>query len=152
MSLIKSSINQNNIEEVKTMAIQPSECSIFIQIWVDTNALQYGSTNGVYLVDNNYNNGSSEEGTTSLVTHATTNSKICWTILNTNINSDVTLSIANFSGASVFGSGGTPQPYQPNIWTGQVQANGEAQYSITFNTEQGPDVTTTVCPTLSVHS
>lgn len=132
--------------------IQPSECSIFIQIWVDTNALQNGSTNGVYLVDSNNNNGSSQEGTTSLITDATTNSKICWTILNTNINSDVQLSIANFSNASVFGAGGTPQQYQLNIWTGQVQANGEAQYSITFNAEKGVGITTTVNPTLSVHS
>ncbi len=132
--------------------IQPSECSIFIQIWVDTNALQNGSTNGVYLVDSNNNNGSSQEGTTSLITNATTNSKICWTILNTNINSDVQLSIANFSNASVFGAGGTPQQYQPNIWTGQVQANGKASYSITFNTEKGVGITTTVHPTLSVHS
>ncbi|TRV44009.1 MAG: hypothetical protein EWV53_18780 [Microcystis panniformis Mp_MB_F_20051200_S9] len=134
------------------MAIQPSECSIFIQIWVDTNAIQNGSTNGVYLVDNNFNNGSSQEGTTYLTTNATTNSKICWTILNTNINSDVQLSIANFSNASVFGAGGTPQQYQSNIWTGQVQANGEAQYSITFNAENSVGITTTVNPTLSVHS
>ncbi|CCI26947.1 conserved hypothetical protein [Microcystis aeruginosa PCC 9809] len=132
--------------------IQPSECSIFIQIWVDTNALQNGSTKGVYLVDSNHNNGSSQEGTTFLKTNATTNSKICWTILNTNINSDVQLSIANLSNASVFGAGGTPQQYQPNIWTGQVQANGEAQYSITFNAEKGVGITTTVNPTLSVHS
>jgi hypothetical protein len=119
---------------------------------VDTNALQNGSTKGVYLVDSNHNNGSSQEGTTSLVTDATTNSKICWTILNTNINSDAQLSIANFSNAGVFGAGGTPQQYQPNIWTGQVQANGQDQYSITFNAEQGVGITTTVYPILSVHS
>ena len=90
--------------------IQPSECSIFIQIWVDTNALQNGSTKGVYLVDSNHNNGSSQEGTTFLKTNATTNSKICWTILNTNINSDVQLSIANLSNASVFGGCNTRVP------------------------------------------
>ncbi|NEO98852.1 MAG: hypothetical protein F6K58_09275 [Symploca sp. SIO2E9] len=132
--------------------INPSECNIFVQIWVDTNALQNGSTNGVYLVDSNYNNGSSEEGTASLKTYATTNSKICWQILNTNINSDVTLSIQNFGNASVFGAGGTPQQYSSTIWTGQVQANGKADYSITFNVVKGVGISTTVCPTLYVHS
>jgi hypothetical protein len=138
--------------------INPNECSIFIQVWVDTNALQNGSMNGVYLVDNNLNNnlnnGSGSEGTSSLVTNVTTNAKICWSILNTNLNSKVQLSFSNFSNASVFGASGTPQAYDDTTWTGQAEANGHAPYSITFNAQEPgkAGISTTVTPTLYVHS
>lgn len=134
--------------------IQPSECSVFIQIWVDTNALQNGSTYGVYLVDNNLNHGSSSEGTPTLNTKVPTNTKICWSILNTNVNWNGQLSIQNFGNAGVFGSGGTPQQVSATTWTGQVQANGSDVYDIVFNAEPagGTGITTTVRPTLIVHS
>jgi len=134
--------------------IQPSECSVFIQIWVDTNALQNGSTKGVYLVDNNLNNGSSDEGTPSLDTNVPTNTKICWTVANVDPNWDGSLSIQNFGNAGVFGAGGTPQLINPQTWTGQVQANGSDVYDIVFNAVPagGTGITTTVKPTLTVHS
>ena len=134
------------------MPIQPSECSIFIQIWVDSNALQNESRRGVYLVDSNHNNGSSNEGTPDLSTDASTNDKICWQVLSTNVNDAGTLTIQNFGNASVFGSGGTPQSVNGNTWTGQVQANGTAMYDITFNLvpEGGTGITTTVKPQLVV--
>ena len=132
--------------------IQPSECGVFVQIWVDTNALQNGSTTGVYLVDNNANNGSSNEGTTSLDTSVPTNTKICWQVLNTNLNWDGKLSIANFGNAIVFGAGGTPTQVTGDTWTGQVQANGQASYEINFNAQPsgGTGITTTVSPVLTV--
>lgn len=134
--------------------IQPSECSIFIQIWVDTNALQNGSTKGVYLVDNNLNNGSSNEGTPSLDTNVTTNAKICWTVANIDPNWNGELSIQNFGNAGVFGAGGTPTQVNGQTWTGQAQANGSDSYDIIFNAvpSGGTGITTTVVPTLTVHS
>lgn len=132
--------------------IQPSECGVFVQIWVDTNALQNGSTTGVYLVDSNHNNGSSHEGTPSLNTNVSTNTKICWQVLNTNKNWDGELSIQNFSNAGVFGAGGTPTQVDPSTWTGQVQANGSDTYEVTFNAQPsgGTGISTTATPTLTV--
>ena len=133
-------------------SIQPSECSVFIQVWVDTNALQNGSTRGVYLVDNNLNHGSINEATTNLSTNVPTNTKICWSIMNVDVNWDGELSIQNFGNASVFGAGGTPQQVNSTTWTGQVQDNGNAQYDIIFNAvpSGGTGITTTVSPTLVV--
>lgn len=134
------------------MAIPVSSCSVFIQIWVDVNALQNGQTRGVYLVDNNLNNGSSDEGTTSLCTNVPSNTSICWTVLNVDPNSTATLSIQNFSDSPVFGAGGVPQMVAANTWTGQVMATGTASYSVTFNMEPagGTGITTTVTPQLVV--
>ncbi len=135
-------------------AIQPSECSVFIQIWVDTNALQNGLTNGVYLVDNNLAHGSTNEGTTDLNTNLPTNAKICWTILNTNVNWNGQLSIQNFGNAGVFGAGGTPQQINAQTWTGQVQENGADNYAIYINAVPpgGTGITTSLNPKLTVSS
>lgn len=132
--------------------IQPSECGVFVQIWVDTNALQNGSIKGVYLVDSNHNNGSSLEGTPNLVTNVSTNTKICWQIFPINKNWNGEVSIQNFGNASVFGAGGTPTQVDPSTWTGQVQENGNAKYELTFNAvpSGGTGITTTALPTLNV--
>ena len=133
--------------------IQPSECAIFVQIWVDTNALQNGSTTGVYLVDSNHHNGSSGEGTPGLATHAALNDKICWTVLSDNVNWDGDVSIQNFGNAGVFGAGGTPKSVDGSTWTGQVMKAGSDQYTITFNAEPsgGTGITTEVNPSLVVN-
>jgi hypothetical protein len=136
------------------MTIQPSECSVFIQIWVDTNALQNGSEKGVYLVDNNVNHGSSSEGTTSLDTVVSTNAKVCWSLQNVDPKWQGALSIQNFSDAAVFGASGTPTQVDGTTWTGQAECNGESSYSIKFNVqaEGGSGITTTVNPTLTVQN
>ncbi|MEC4725477.1 hypothetical protein HWQ46_07955 [Shewanella sp. D64] len=132
--------------------IQPSECGVFVQIWVDTNALQNGSTTGVYLVDSNHNNGSSLEGTVNLNTNVSTNTKVCWQVLNTNKNWNGELSIQNFSNSAVFGAGGTPTQVDQSTWTGQVQANGSDTYGVTFNAQPagGTGISTTINPVLTV--
>ena len=133
-------------------SIQPSECSIFIQIWVDTNALQNGSLRGVYLVDSNHNNGSVHEGMPDLETDANTNDKICWQVLSTNIHETGTLTIQNMGNASVWGAGGTPQQVTGNTWTGQVMNNGVANYNINIalEPEGGTGISTTANPQLRV--
>jgi hypothetical protein len=139
--------------ETAMATITPSSCSIFVQIWVDSNALVNGQTTGVYLVDNNLNNGSSNEGTVNLMTNVTVGTNICWQLLNVDPNSLVALQIQNFSNASVFGASGTPQPFNANTWTGQVQAQGQnVPYTINFTAQQpgGSGITTSVSPKLSV--
>jgi hypothetical protein len=133
--------------------ITPASCSVFVQIWVDTNALQNGQTTGVYLVDNNLNHGSSNEGTVNLLTNVPVGTSICWSLLNVNPTSNTILQIQNFGNAGVFGASGTPQQVNATTWTGQVQAAGQASYSINF-TAQIPGssgITTSVNPSLSVH-
>ena len=133
------------------MAITPSSCSLFIQIWVDTNALQNGSTTGVYLVDNNLNHGSSNEGTTNLNTVVPVGTSICWSLLNIDPTSNTILTIQNFGNASVFGASGTPQQVNATTWTGQVQAAGSANYNINFSAQipGSSGITTSVNPSIT---
>ncbi len=131
-----------------------TSCTTFIQIWVDANKLQNGSTAGVYLVDNRINNGSSNEGTSSLSTNVTSGTNICWEIFNIDLNSTTQLQISSISNASVFGASGQPQvaPDNANAFTGTVQSAGQAGYQISFNAiaPGGSGITSTVSPVLSV--
>ncbi len=135
--------------------IQTSNCTTFIQLWVDTNALQNGSAKGVYLVDNRVNNGSSQEGTASLATAVSLSTNICWQIFNVDPNSTTQLQIESISNASVFGASGQPEaaPDNPNAFTGTVQAAGNANYTINFSAQVagGSGITTKVTPSLSVN-
>jgi len=132
--------------------IPVSQCSIFVQIWVDTNALQNGSTKGVYLVDNRLNNGSQNEGTVGLQTAVTTNSYICWQVYNVDPNSSTTLSIASIGNSNAWGASGQPQSVSPNTFTGQAQTNGLAEYKLTINAQAGggSGITTSVSPGINV--
>ena len=135
------------------MPIPPSSCSVFVQVWVDTNALQNGSTTGVYLVDNNLNHGSSNEGTVNLNTNVPVGTSICWSLLNVSPTSNTILQIQNFGNAGVFGASGTPQQVNATTWTGQVQATGQAHYDINFSAQipGQSGITTTVKPSISAH-
>jgi len=135
------------------MAIPASSCSTFVQIWVDTNALQNQQTTGVYLVDNNLNHGSVNEGTVNLQTNVPVGTYICWSLLNVNPSSNTILQIQNFGNASVFGASGTPQQINATTWTGQVQAAGNSQYNINFSAQipGQSGITTSVNPSLTVH-
>lgn len=134
--------------------VPTTSCTTFIQIWVDTNALQNGSTTGIYLVDNRISQGSGNEGTPSLNTAVTNGTNICWEIYNVDLNSTAQLQITAISNASVFGASGQPQvaPDNPNAFTGTVQSTGNAGYQITFNAQAagGSGITAIVNPSLSV--
>lgn len=133
--------------------IQPSDCTLFVQVWVDTNALVNGQTTGVYIVDNNLNHGSSNEGTVNLSTNVPVGTNICWSLLNIDPNSDTILQFQNFGNANVFGNSGTPQQVNSNTWTGQVQTPGSDNYAINFSAQipGSSGITTSVNPSLSVH-
>jgi hypothetical protein len=129
--------------------------SVFIQIWVDTNALQNGSTKGVYVVDNRVSNGSQNEGTASLTTNASNGSTVNWQIFNIDPTNTGTIGIQSISNSNAWGSGGQPQA-DPTYggFSGQVQNTGTAQYSVTFNAQKQPGsaaITTTINLAMSVH-
>ena len=132
--------------------IQPTSCSTFIQIWVDTNALQNQQQTGVYLVDNNLNHGSTGEGTTGLMTKVPAGTNVCWSLLNVDPTSDTILQIQNLRNASVFGASGTPQQVNATTWTGTVQNAGSAPYTINFSAQipGASGITTNVQPSFTV--
>lgn len=136
------------------MNIPVSSCTVFVQLWVDTNALQNGSEQGIYLVDNRLNNGSQNEGTTNLSTNATNGSNICWQVYNVDPNSTTQLAIQSIGNASVFGASGQPERVGDGsgAFTGQVQAKQSATYTVNFTAQQpgSSGITAQVSPTLVV--
>ncbi|HYI13495.1 MAG TPA: hypothetical protein VEK57_30910 [Thermoanaerobaculia bacterium] len=134
------------------MAVTPTSCSTFVQIWVDSTAVQEGTTNGVYLVDNMLLHGSTNEGTPNLTTQLTLNSNICWSLLNVDPNSTTVLSFQEFGNSNAYGPDGTPKPFNSTNYTGQVQNVGASSYSIKFNVlpASGNGITVTVSPSFNV--
>lgn len=128
-----------------------SLCSVFIQIWVDTNALHQGSTKGVYLVDNRTGAGI-REGTPDLTTTVSQSTYICWQIANIDPASTTILSIQSIGNAPVWGASGQPLFAEGESWTGQAQNAGTSQYQLIFNAEpkQGMGITTILSPTIVV--
>ena len=135
-------------------SIPISNCSTFIQIWVDTNKLQNGSSEGVYLVDNMLNNGSTKEGTPGLKTNVPSGTDICWQIFDVDPNSTAILTIASIGNASVWGKSGQPEKVPGGVaFTGQAQSAGSAPYTLNFSAQipGGSGITASVTPTMSVH-
>ena len=129
------------------MAIQPKDCSVFIQVWVDTNAAAPGSTAGIYLVDNQLTRGSTGEGTPALMTHATQNSAVCFSVMNIDPQSSATLEITNISSSGAFGFDGAPQRFSSHTWIGTLaKPVANADYSLSFNITKagGEHLSTTV--------
>jgi hypothetical protein len=120
------------------MSVPVSQCSVFIQIWVDTNSVQNGQTKGIYLVDNRVSSGSQNEGSASLQTACTLNSYICWQILAIDPNYTAgggTVAIQQIGNSNAWGMSGQPEILNPTTFTGQVQNAGQAGYSININVQ-----------------
>lgn len=119
--------------------------SVFVQIWVDNNALTNGQTKGVYVLDNRVSSGSTSEATASLTTSLSNGSYINWQVLNIDPTDTETLSIQSISNSNAWGSTGQPESDSTyGGFTGQVQNTGTAPYSVTFNSSRGGGITTTV--------
>lgn len=128
-----------------------SAATVFIQVWVDLNAVQKGSTKGVYLVDNRLGQGSSGEGSATLASEVSVGSTIQWNVYDIDPNGQATLSIQSIGAAPVWGAGGQPGPDGHGGFIGQALAAGTAPYALTLSIQkpQGPTIVTTVNPTLS---
>ncbi len=130
-----------------------SSATVFIQVWVDINAIQNGSTKGVYAVDNRVGQGSTGEGSTGLATHVTNGSTIQWNVYNIDPTSTVVPAITAIGNAAVFGAGGQPQNDGTGAYVGQVQQTGQSSYQITFNVQKQPGsagITVNFSPSLAV--
>ncbi|HTF03551.1 MAG TPA: hypothetical protein VK826_05970 [Bacteroidia bacterium] len=121
---------------------KPSNCTVFINIWVDVEALQANQSTGCYIVDNQCgaNPPSQNEGSSSLVTSVPQGATICWTILPIDPQFANTLTITNMQQGST-GFAQVPSAYSstaPQIagqtWTGQLVSNSTGgNYSQTIN-------------------
>jgi hypothetical protein len=141
------------------MSINPVDCSVFIQIWVDLNALN-DFIKGIYLVDNNVGsnlnagtNADRTEGTDKLLTNVPVGTYICWQLLRIDPNSTTSLKIQSFGDAEVFGTTGRPQSYSGSdtIYTGQVLRAVESEYEISLYANIDGGITPSVFPTLVGH-
>lgn len=123
------------------LTLTPEDCTVFVQIWVDINALSVGQVKGCYAVDNLQGSG---EGTTSLKTVVPTNTSICWQVLPIDPQYAGTLSITQISAPNGWQS--QPAAYLPtsssvgDIWTGTVSASstgGSISQGVTINFSSG---------------
>lgn len=120
------------------MATPISNCSVFIQIWIDTNSVQNGSTTGVYLVDNRVSAGSQNEGSANLQTACTMNSYICWQIFAIDpnfVSSGGNVAIQSIGNSNAWGNSGQPQLVNSTAATGQAQNAGTANYQLNLNVQ-----------------
>lgn len=115
-----------------------SSATVFIQIWVDINAIQNGSTRGVYAVDNRVGAGSTNEGTPNLLTQVTNGSTIQWNVYNIDATSTVVPTLTAIGNANIWGAGGQPQADGTGAFIGQVQATGQDAYQVTINAQKQP--------------
>lgn len=126
--------------------------TVFIQIWVDTNAVQNGTENGVYIVDNRVSNGSNNEGTTNLSTAVTQNSVIQWNVYNIDPVSTDTPQLTAIGNSGAWGASGQPQAGPNGSFVGQAQGTGNFGYQVSFNvvSSGGSGITVKVSPTITV--
>lgn len=121
--------------------VNPANCQVFIQIWVDVNALQQGQTAGVYIVDNQVTLGSTSEGTVSLNTIVQPGNNVCWSIQPIDPQYNGMFSISGVNAIS--GWNAIPASYNnsPTIFTGQLNlatVAGNLVQGIECNYNNGP--------------
>lgn len=129
----------------------PANCNVFIEAWVDVNAIvQGGGTTGVWLVDNRVSSGSTGDGTAGLTTSCSNGSNLCWSVVAIDPNADITqLQIQQIGNSNAWGNSGQPEATDgtDTVFTGQVQNTGTASYNLVLNVN---DTTVTLTPSVSV--
>ena len=133
------------------MAPTPSQCNVFIQAWVDVNAIVQGQgATGCYLVDNRLTSGSTGEGGSGLTTACSNGSYVCWEVIAIDPNAAITqLQIQQVGNSNAWGNTGQPEPIDgtDTVYTGQVQNRGTAQYPLVLNVN---NTSVTLTPSVTV--
>lgn len=140
------------METAATSAINPEECQVFVQVWIDFNALTKGKgSEAVHLVDNRVAHQSQREGTATLLTNCALNSKVCWSLRALEPKDEGQLmKFQEFTAPNVFGLHGAPEEWEKSegrVFTGQVENDGEEAYLIGLTLK---DRTVTIEPWLQV--
>jgi len=116
-----------------------------IQVAVDTSyIISQGGQNisqGIYMMDNEVNNGSAGEGSLELHTRTNAGNLIGWEVspINQNTGDTVVITGFNVSAGSVFGSQGYPQQENASgsYWVGQAFNAGTQTYQIQIKVTSG---------------
>jgi hypothetical protein len=131
----------------------PGNCPVQIQVYVDTNAAKQNSTDGVYMVDNRVNSGSTGEGSLGLDTHVSKASNVCFQVINIDATSDVTVEFTSFGNSNAWGTQ-IPAMWDNNakVWTAQAANQGGNQpYSFVLRVGNAtPFQVSVTTPTLTV--
>ncbi len=130
------------------MTIAPNQCKVFIQTWVDVNALQQGSTQGCYAVSNR-SQQSTGEGTANLTTNVVTGSKVCWSVvpIDPQYTGDFTITAVGVE--SGWNQPPGPVSGSPNMFTGQLETStvgGSVNSNIQFSYNNGSNSFTGTLP------
>lgn len=132
------------------MSISPSQCTVFIQVWVDVNSLSQGSTTGCYAVSNRCEN-SQGEGTANLTTNVITGSSVCWAVLPVDPQYAGMFKITAVGVQSGWAQPPAPVDGKPHVFTGQVEkatAGGQIDSNIQFSYNGGNPITVTLPVTI----
>jgi hypothetical protein len=136
------------------MAVPLTQCSVFVQIWIDTNAAKAGSTAGVYIVDNRVSSGSQNEGSPTLQTACTSGSYVAWQVFAIDpnyVSIGGNVQIQQIGNSNAWGNSGQPQGLNATTFTGQVQNPGMASYQLALNVQNPGQsgITITVNPSIN---
>lgn len=133
------------------MSIPPNQCTVFVQVWVDVNALQQGSTAGCWAVSNRSQN-STGEGTASLTTQVITGSKVCWSVVPVDPQYNGLFTITAVGANSGWSTPPAPVSGTPNAFTGQLTTStvdGNVNSNIKFSYNGSPQITVTLPVTIT---
>jgi hypothetical protein len=134
--------------------VATSDCTTFIRIWIDAEALRPGSTDGIHIADNRSADGSRHQGTPVLSTCVKAGSPICWEIFNISPASDAILRIEAISASPLFAHGAPPRTAPDNVDARTTIAvhPGRDTYTVAFGvTCPGrPPMRFRISPSLSV--
>jgi hypothetical protein len=114
-----------------------------IEIAVDTSYVisQQGQNigAGVYMIDNQVNNGSTGEGQMELTTVCNVGDLIGFSVnpLNPNTRDTVEITGFNVSSGNVFTSAGSPMKQTPSYWIGQAMNQTSQTYQVQLKVTSG---------------
>lgn len=118
------------------MTTPVSQCTVIIQVWVDTKAVQAGSAKGVYMVDSRRPRRSQKRALGALQTAVARNAVICWTLLPIDPKFTAaggTLQMQAIGNSNAWGAGGQPRMIDATTYTGSAQNAGTANYHISID-------------------
>ena len=130
------------------MSIAPNQCTAFIQVWVDVNALAQGQTTGCYAVCNR-SSQSTGEGTANLNATVVSGSNVCWQVLPIDPQYASDFSITAVSAQTGWAVPPAPVPGSPNLFTGQINTatvGGQINNLLEFSYNNGPAGVTVQLP------
>jgi len=131
---------------VEKSSIDPSDCTVFIQVWVDVNTLNTSNpTQGCYVVVNRNGSTTTGQGTPNMQTIVPSNSKVCWQIVPIDPQYNGMLSFVAINIEFAYNQPPLPYTNAYDVWTGVVAATQVANSipcNLSFSYNNGAASTT----------